>query len=284
MGTPTVRIKDITVSAVIPTAQYANITPAITVEVDDDIEQAKALAMQHIVGISQKYAEAGKALPSMKATANAKRIECLVGGSVLYDDVAHVYTNEQGDVYLSGSKYASQGEPEFNLDGIAGAMGKKFNADTDAIKEMWKLKGDVSAGFGTAIHAAVQLYEQYSKLAESIDKTTNLHDHPVLKEAVEKFISAHRGEEVINEPMVVSHERKWAGQIDRLVITGDKRCIVGDIKTNAELSKKKLTTYWKQLKFYGTIMEDAGWTVDSLEIYHYDGNWKTIKEPMESIK
>lgn len=277
------KIKEVTVSAVIPTAQYANITPAITVEVDDDIEQAKALAMSHIVGISQKYAEAGKALPSSKATANAKQVECLVGGSVLYDPVAHIYTNEQGDVYLSGSAYAKQGEPEFNLDGIAGAMGKKFGADVDAIKEMWKLKGEVSAGFGTAVHAAIQLYEQYSDLATAIDKTTNLHDHPVLKEAVEKFASAHKGEKVINEPMVVSHKRKWAGQIDRLVITGDKECIIGDIKTNAELSKKKLTTYWKQLNFYGAIMADAGWKVVGLEIYHYDGSWKTIKENVTNL-
>jgi len=279
------KIKELTVTAVIPSAQYANVQPSITVQVDDDIEEAKALAMNHIVQLSQTYAEEGKALPggSGAVIGTSKRIECLVGGSILYDTVNHIYTNDKGEVYLSGSKYASQGEPEFNLDGIAGAVGKKFNADTDAIKEMWKLKGDVSAGFGTAIHAAIQLYEQYSDLANAIEKTTNLHDHPVLKQAVEKFVSMHKGERVVNEAMVVSHKRKWAGQIDRLVITGDKRCTIGDIKTNSELTPKKLKTYWKQLAFYGTIMEDAGWTVDELEIYHYDGNWKTIKEPMGAL-
>lgn len=277
------RVKEITVSATIPSAQYANVVPSITVEVDDDVEEAKALAMSHIVGLSQRYAEEGKALKGGKAISTAKRIECFVGGSVLYDDAVHIYTNEAGDVYLSGSQYASQGEPKFNLDGIAGAMGKKFGADTDAIKEMWKLKGDVSAGFGTAIHAAIQLYEQYSELANAIEKTTNLHDHPVLKQAVEKFVSMHKGEKVVNEAMVVSHNRKWAGQIDRLVITGDKSCVIGDIKTNTDLNDKKLATYWKQLKFYATIMQDAGWTVDHLEIYHFNGDWKTIKEPMVAL-
>lgn len=256
------------IKAHVPTQQYGFI------EIEGDPEEAK-----EIERLYNHYAEQ----PIQFKNGNRVKLEAFVGGHVYYDSEAHVYTNEAGEVYLSGSVYASQGEPKFDAGAMSGAMGKKFGVSAEDIAAMWKLKGDISAGFGTAVHAAIQLYEQYDGLAKTLGKTTNHHDHPILKQAVQKFIDAHKGEKVVSEAMVVSHDRKWAGQIDRLVLTGDKKCVVGDIKTNTELTDKKLKTYWKQLKFYATIMQDAGWTVDYLEIYHYDGEWKTIKEPMGSL-
>lgn len=281
------KIKDYSLEVTIGLPDFSNIKPNITLTDIDSFEEAHAEASKYLNSIWQGTPNAKIDSPFSGVagvSGKTKKIECLVGGSINYDEVNHIYTNDKGDVYLSGSQYAKQGEPEFNLGGIAGAMAKKSGADPEAIKEMWKLKGEVSAGFGTAIHAAIQLYEQYSDLAKEIGKETNHHDHPVLQIAVQRFIDAHKGEKVINEPMVVSHERKWAGQIDRLVITGDKKAIVGDIKTNTDLTPAKLKTYWKQLNFYATIMQDAGWTIDGLEIYHFDGNWKTIKEPVTIIK
>ena len=244
------------------------------IEIEGTPEEAK-----EIERLYNHYAETPVAFKS----GNRKKIEAFVGGHIFYDEVAHKYTNEAGDVYLSGSVYATQGEPKFDAGAKAEAMANKFGVKAKDIAEMWKLKGDISAGFGTAIHAAIQLYEQYDGLAKTIGKATNHHDHPVLQKAVQKFIDTHKGQKVVNEAMVVSHKRKWAGQIDRLIITGDKRCIVGDIKTNADLTEKKLKTYWKQLQFYGTILEDDGWTVEGLEINHYDGEWKDLTGKMESI-
>lgn len=270
-----------TITAVIPTGQYANIQPSIEVEAPT-FEEAYAQAMPHIEEISRRYAEEGKALAS-NVSGNRKKLKAFVGGEIYYDDIAHVYTNEAGEVYLSGSVYASQGEPKFDAEAMSGAMAKKFGVEAKDIAEMWKLKGDISAGFGTAIHAAIQLYEQYDGLAKTLGKATNHHDHPVLQQAVQKFVDSHKGQKVVSEAMVVSHKRKWAGQIDRLIITGEKRCIVGDIKTNADLTEKKLKTYWKQLQFYGTILEDDGWTVEGLEINHFNGEWKDLREKMVSL-
>jgi hypothetical protein len=142
------KVKEITVTAVIPSAQYANIQPAITVEVDDDIEEAKALAMSHIVGISQQYAEEGKALQGGTTSSNAKKVECLVGGSILYDPVAHVYTNDKGEVYLSGSAYAKQFDKPFEINAIAKKMSDKSGVPAKDIIDIWKLKGQASASFG----------------------------------------------------------------------------------------------------------------------------------------
>ena len=79
------KVTNVTVSATIPTGQYANVVPSITVEVDDDVEEAKALAMSHIVGLSQRYAEEGKALPgkaSMKLSSDFKCVKSFTGEEI----------------------------------------------------------------------------------------------------------------------------------------------------------------------------------------------------------
>jgi RecB family exonuclease len=59
-----------------------------------------------------------------------------------------------------------------------------------------------------------------------------------------------------------------AGTIDRLAITGDKKCRVGDYKTNNEMDAKKLLKYQKQLSYYAHILMNKGWTVEGLDIYY----------------
>lgn len=280
------KITNVTVSATIPTGQYANLVPSVTVEVNGDIEEAKALAMSHIVGLSQQYAEKGKELQGAVASGSttAKRIECLVGGSVLYDAVNHVYTNEAGDVYLSGSKYASQFEKPFEINAIAAKMATKSGVPAQDIIDIWKLKGNASASFGTMIHEALEMYGKYAEACKKLGKEYHLSTIPMVKKIVDEFFKGREREQAIYEPMIVDHNRKWAGQIDRLVITGDKRCIIEDHKTNADMTPAKIETYTHQLSFYKKIMEADGWTVEGLKLHHLDGEWKTINLTAKEIK
>lgn len=278
------KVKEITVTAVIPSAQYANIQPAITVEVDDDIEEAKALAMSHIVGISQQYAEEGKALQGGTTSSNAKKVECLVGGSILYDPVAHVYTNDKGEVYLSGSKYASQFDKPFEINAIAKKMSDKSGVPAQNIIDIWKLKGQASASFGTSIHEAMEMYGKYAEACKKLGKEYHISSIPVVSEIVANFFKGRESEKAIYEPMIVDHKRKWAGQIDRLVVTGDKKCIIEDFKTNSDMTPAKIETYTHQLSFYKAIMESGGWTVEGIRLHHLDGSWKTIELTSKEIK
>lgn len=278
------KVTNVTIGAVIPTAQYSNINPIITVEVDDDIEEAKALAMSHIVGISQQYAEEGKALQGGTVSSNAKKVECLVGGSILYDPVAHVYTNDKGEVYLSGSAYAKQFDKPFEINAIAKKMSDKSGVPAQDIIDIWKLKGQASASFGTSIHEAMEMYGKYAEACKKLGKEYHISSIPVVSEIVANFFKGRESEKAIYEPMIVDHDRKWAGQIDRLVVTGDKKCIIGDYKTNSDMTPAKIETYTHQLSFYASIMESGGWTVDGLELYHLDGVWKTIKLTNKGVK
>ena len=113
----------------------------------------------------------------------AELVKDIFGNEIFYDDATHQYTNALGEVYLSGSKYAEQFEKPFPKEQISNAMARKNGLDATAAKEiqdMWELKALASASFGTAIHAALELYGRFKKLAESVGKETHLHDNTVL--------------------------------------------------------------------------------------------------------
>lgn len=280
------KIKELTVTAVISTAQYNNVQPSITIQVDDDIEEAKALAMSHIVQLSQTYAEEGKALPggSGAAIGTSKRIECLVGGSILYDTVNHIYTNDKGEVYLSGSAYAKQFTKDFNAEAIASKMEAKSGVPAQQILDIWKLSGSASASFGTAIHEAMEMYGKYAEASKALGKEYHLSNIPMVSDIVADFFKGREQEEALYEPMIADHDRKWAGQIDRLLITGNKKCIIEDYKTNVDLKPEKIETYSHQLSFYASIMQAGGWTVEGIRLHHWQGQWKTVELTMKEIK
>lgn len=258
-----------TITAVIPVAQYGNIQPSIEVEAET-YEQAYAEVMPKIEHIWNKYVESGKQLSG----GDRKLVKAFVGGSVYYDDFTHTYTNEAGEVYLSGSKYAAQFEKPFDKAVISEKMAAKYNVKPEHIVDMWELKGEVSRNFGTALHGALELYGKYNGLAIQLDRDTHLHDHPIIKQAVESFYAAHK-EQALCEVFVVDHEHKHVGQIDRLVILdkNKKICRVEDYKTNADITSK-LEVYWKQLEFYGDILRHHGWQVEPPVIHHWNGEWK----------
>lgn len=274
------KVKELTVSAVIPTAQYSNLQPSITVEVDGDVEDAKALAMSHIVGISQQYAESGKALSGSKG----KRLEAFVGGFINYDDDAHVYTNDAGEVYLSGSQYASQGEKPFDTAAITAKMATSRGVKAEDIATMWALSAEASMKFGTAIHAALELYGKYGALATTLEKEYHIHSQPDIKKIVASFYNGREQEKAKYEVLVVDHARKWAGQIDRLKFMPDGSFVVQDYKTNGDMPQKKLDTYWKQLSFYAAILQAGGYAVSGLEIIHWTGSgWKVYESGVKEV-
>lgn len=263
--------------ATIPVVQYGNLMPEVEVEAES-YEEAFAEAENHIKKLWNKYVEDGKQLPDN----NRVKLTAFVGGDIYYDRVAHVYTNESGEVYLSGSVYADSFKKPFDKQKIALAMAKKYSTgahevSSEEIIAMWDLNAEASRSLGTAIHAALQLEEQYRALGVTLGKSS-IHDHSVLKNAVEGFVEGHKDEKAMNEVLVVDHKTKRAGQIDRLVVSGDKY-IIDDFKTSSTL--KDLEFYWKQLSFYGYILFSAGLEVEKLRVHHYNGKWTTYEKEFE---
>jgi len=274
------------ITATIPVTQYGNLQPEIEVEAET-FEEAQALAMKRVESIWAKYAEPGKELVKKTTQLSGKKTQCFVGGEIYYNDAKHIYFNEDGDMYLSGSAYAKKFERPFDAETTANAMALKYNVPVTEVLAVWKAKGDAANSFGTALHKALELYGSHRTISEALGKEYHMEYHPTLQNAVESFYASHTEPTFVCEPMVVDHETKRVGQIDRLVITdADKKIgIVEDYKTNGDLKKAKLDIYWHQLSFYAAILQAAGWTIPKLKIHHWDGKaWGTYEHNVLEVK
>lgn len=289
-----------TLTAVVPVAQYANLQPAVEVEADS-IEEAEKQVLPYIEEFYNKYSEKSK-IGAAKRVADKKgrKLEKdLFGNEIFYDDEKHEYSNSLGEVYLSASQYAK--EDEFDADYWAHDIAQRYGLDERAeeqIKAMWEVNGNASNSFGTAVHAAIELFGEHRELADKIDidlktgerkkldakndKNSSMSKLPFLQEVVEKFFTKERlAEKARYEVLVVDHKNKRAGRIDRLVKNEDGTFSIRDMKTNYKILKKEKDTYSRQLSFYGDLLIANGAKLSEekpLVLHHLkDGEWKDIE-------
>lgn len=291
-----------TITAVVPVAQYANLQPAIEVEAES-IEAAEKQVLPYIEGFFNKYSEKHKIGAAKRAESQTRVLQKdIFGNEIFYDEVNHEYTNALGEVYLSGSQYAK--EDDFDADYWAEEFVAKYNldkSDKDRIIAMWNVNGSASNSFGTALHAAIELYGNYHDLADKIDidlitgkrkkldknteKNSSLSKLPYLREVVAKFFTPERmAEKARYEVLVVDHKNKRAGRIDRLVQLNDGSFVIRDMKTNYKILKPEKTVYAKQLSFYADILVANGAKLgeNTNVLHHWTGDdWKDI--PLEKV-
>ena len=277
-----------TLTAVVPVAQYANLQPQIQVEAETILE-AEKMVLPYIEDFFNRYADGDKKIGSAKLITSSSRVleKDIFGNEIYYDDATHTYSNTLGEVYISGSKFAEQFSKPFDARDISRkiALKHKLNAeDVQKIQDMWSLKGQASASYGTAIHAALELYGKYKGLAESIEKETHIHDNSSLNRAVHSFYSEHpETEDISYECLIVDHAKKRAGRIDRLEHDKDGVYIT-DFKTNFDI-QKSIDVYWIQLSFYAAIIQANGKKVKGLKIYHWDDTkWTTYDSEVIDIE
>lgn len=285
-------------TAVVPVAQYANLQPTVEVEADS-IEEAEAQVLPYIEGFFNKYSEKAK-IGNEKRAINPKRVllKDIFGNEIFYDEGTHEYTNALGEVYLSGSRFAAE-EPfdgEYWASEFVAKYGMK-EEDKQRILAMWNVNGSASSSFGTALHAAIELYGQYKDIADIIDidlktqkrkkldakteKNSALSKLPYLQQVVKDFFTPERLAETAQyEVLVVDHKNKRAGRIDRLLTLPDGSFEIRDMKTNNKIQKKEKDIYTKQLSFYGDIIlaNDAKLGDNPIMLHHWvDDTWKDIK-------
>lgn len=287
-----------TLTAVVPVAQYANLQPSVEVEAET-LEEAQEMVLPYIEDFFNKYSEKHKIGAAKRAASNGRvLLKDLFGNEIFYDDATHEYTNALGEVYLSGSQYAS--EDPFDGEYWAQEFVQKYGLkeeDKQRILAMWELNGSASSNFGTALHAAIELYGTYKNIADIIDmdlktgerkkldaktdKNSALSKLPYLKECVLKFFNDERNKETAQyEVLVVDHKNKRAGRIDRLITLPDGRFEIRDMKTNNKIMKPERDIYTKQLSFYGDIILANGHKLgDNPTMLHHwvDNDWKDIK-------
>lgn len=291
----------ITLGATIPTTQYGNLQPSFEMEgatVDAALDAA-VLTMQRFWNlVSDKQLTLREVREVVAST--AVELTCWASGSrVLFDPVAHRYSPGE---WLSGSAFAGRFTSDFPADLIAGKMAAKADGVEPAdILAMWALNAEASSTFGTAVHAALQLYGTYLVTSRAVKGSNEsaLTKNPILRPIVESFFVGRENEQAVYEVFVADPVLRHCGQIDRLLITGPRRLRVQDFKSNATLDDKetiglpfrgvvastKLGAYWLQLSFYAAILIRHGWTVEGLDIFHLqgDGSWVTHSHDVVDI-
>lgn len=285
-----------TISATIPVAQYANLTPSIEVEAET-LEEAEKLVLPYIESLSARYAEEGKSLtPRGAELKRVKLVSPIGGGYAFYDEASHTYIDSNGKKYVSGSEFAEKFKTPFPAEIAAKNCEKKYDLKQQQILDLWDIKGDAASGFGTAMHAALECYGKYSQAGENA-----LPKHPFMKKVVLDFFNGRDAENALYEPFIADMNTLKCGQIDRLLIVDkDKKiCRVQDYKFTEAIKEEspnkklkapfnvlppcELSKYQLQGSFYASILQSLGWTVEGIDIFNWVDGWETISLPVLEI-
>lgn len=272
-------------TAVVPTGQYANIQPRVELE-GDDLNALHEEAMAHIARV---FRENG-VVPLTQNKMGGKVVETFTGEKVIYDDVAHKYTDMQGNELISGSTYAKRFTKDFDKEAMIPRCAKAWGVSEEAVRTIWELNGKISTEHGSSLHTALELYHRFHKEGAIIQQNKKgagdanycLPKNVYIRDAVLSFVEKF-GTDALSEVFVSDVKNKLVGQIDRLaIIDGDKKIArVGDYKTNNEMDDDKMLGYQHQLSFYANILRAHGWTVPGLDLYHYtEKGWEHTELPV----
>ena len=269
--------------AVIPTSQYGNLQPEIELEGDNE-DELHSKASSFIEGIWKTYGS----VPMTKNGGDGKKVKTFTGEEIIYNDAIHKYYDLEGNTLLSGSAYAEMNSPKFDLEMMLPKTAKAWNVDEKDLGGLWKLNSLISTEYGTAIHSALEAWHRYNQLGGVVQKDKEMVENYALpkNEHIKQIVLDfdHKfGHDAEVEMFVSDVKRRMVGQIDRLEVIDEasKICRIGDYKTNNDIDKKKLDKYQHQLSFYAHILMAHGWTVQGLDIFHYDGKtWEKIELPI----
>lgn len=272
------------IEATIPTTQYGNLRP--TFEVESPAEEEAALAT--LKSLWQRFGESP--LKDKGGGTEVKstgiQVTSYTGELLMWNEATHTYTDMAGNVLLSGSRYADMHSPKFDLEMMLPKTANAWEVDKEDLRGIWKMNGDISMNWGSAIHQALEVYHKYHRVGKNIQDKKQLNDNyilpkqPHLRKVVTEFIELY-GADAESEVLISDIKNGMAGTIDRLEIVDfeTKVCRIGDYKTNAEMDKKKLLKYQKQLSFYAHILINHGWTVQGLDLYYLntEEGWECVE-------
>ena len=293
------QLQSYTIKATIPTGNYANIQPEITVTAGS-MEEAKSVVMPHIQSMYREYSDI-----TLKTKGVTELLKSFSEDVELeFDRDAHVYTYK-GQKLESASGFVSRHSKKFDALGISKKCEGSWAVPQADILELWRSNGEAAAGFGTALHAVLEHYFKNKGLGEVImensskEENAALPNHPFLKALVleleELMQDSH---ESLQEVLISNVEKGFCGLVDNLLILDmeKKVCRVRDYKIAYDIAKSgdkllapfdklpsnKLSKYQVQLSFYANLLQSFGWTVEGLDIFAYDGKW--TKYPLEVLQ
>ncbi len=295
------RVIEFEMGATINTGQYENIQPKIKLAVSS-LEKGTDIAMSYIGDLTRRFSISGGIREKTEVTAKLKSIN-EKDIEVDFDAVGHNY-NYLGKKLVGATTFIQRFYKKFDQQAIAKVCAKSWEVEQQTIEDMWGSNGDIASNLGTLVDNALEHYNKYYDVGEKIKAKNGKENpampkHPIVKNIIEEFHKLpHTEGQMIHQAFITDVEGGYCGQIDRLIITGEKKCIIQDFKVQIDSNKEdknnkalapfdilpptKLTKYALQVNFYRQILEKSGWEVEKMEAVVYEDKW--VIYPLEKIE
>lgn len=290
------KVDRLEIKAVIPVGTYANIQPGYEMH-NVDSDEGTELILTHLKGLFKRFSDKGE-LKENDFITYIQKMSFNEGKLVGFDPESHTY-EYQGNRLTSATTYIGKFYKKFDNENISKASAKSWGVSQQDVKDLWKSNGYLTSGFGKVVHEALEHYDKFKvvgsviALKKGLENNYCLPKHPVLRSIIEGFIAIDKTEGiVVPEALITNVERGYCGHADRVLIIDEKKkiCRIQDYKINInseeldsnlkplipfnELPANKITKYQLQMSFYANMLEMTGWTVQGLDVFIYEDEWK----------
>ena len=204
-------------------------------------------------------------------------------------DNGHIYLPH----YMSGSRFPRKFFKQFtdeDKERVLDYYEREKDVKREDVEKTWEMKADIATGYGTAIHAAVELYYNHHRVGEKIKGKDGINKayskNPFFAYIVKSLVEDLGPGRFLAEEFIWHEGLRFCGAIDILEVVDKNTVIIHDEKTNDSVLKKvyqekdspfkkdvdntQLGEYWLQLSFYAYILKQHGINTKELQIHHLD--------------
>lgn len=304
------KLEKLKIGATIPVQKYGNIIPEIEISSEDRGEDLLGAGMNIIKELFLKYSEVGALeekdfIPSVAQLMTSFNEE---GVRIEFEPVNHIYTHEQKKL-VSSTEYIKRFYKPFDVETISSVLESKWGVPQKVIKDLWEKNGEVTSEFGNLVDKALGYYENLKSFGEVISSKQEVEEnyclpkHPILRKIVRDFYYMVKddGAKILTQVLLTNIKLGICGTADRIkIIDLDKKiCRVQDYKVNIEAEKidkahkasepfselpaNKITKYQLQMSIYANMLEASGWSVEGLDVFVYEEDWKHFELPVLKV-
>ena len=204
-------------------------------------------------------------------------------------DNGHIYLPH----YMSGSRFPRKFFKQFtdeDKERVLDYYEREKDVKREDVEKTWEMKADIATGYGTAVHAAMELYYNHHKVGDKIKGKDGVNKafskNPFFAHIVKTFVDDLGPGNYLAEQFIWHEGLRFCGAIDLLEAVDKNTVIVHDFKTNDSVTKRvyqekdspfkkdvdntQLGEYWLQLSFYAYILKQYGINTKELQIHHLD--------------
>ena len=204
-------------------------------------------------------------------------------------DNGHIYLPH----YTSGSRFPRKFFKQFtdeDKERVLDYYEREKDVKREEVEKTWEMKADIATGYGTAVHAALELYYGHNKVGDKIKGTDGVNKafskNPFFAHIVKCAVEDLGPGNYLPEQFIWHGGLRFCGAIDLLQVVDKNTVIIHDWKSNDSVTKRvyqekdspfkkdvdntQLGEYWLQLSFYAYILKQYGINTKELQIHHLD--------------